>query len=474
MPFNGAGTFSLVAGNPVVTGTVISSTWANNTLSDIASNGLTNCLTKDGQQTPTANIPMGGFQITGLGNATTRGAAVNAGQIQDGAVTTLASVSGTDTITAASTPPITAYVAGQTFDFIAAGANTTTAVTLNISSVGAIPVRKLGSLALTPGDIVTGQSVRVRYDGTNFQVLSALSVSAPIPYSNKVKNGNFTIWQRGSSFTNAVTAQGAYTADCWQAYRTTFAPGYTASLQAGSTSSGFAILMQRTNGDTSPAPLFIGTSFETINVQQWAGKTHNLSFRAIANGAFNGQNITALVSFGTGTDGNASGGPTGTTSSASSSFAMTGAFQTFNFSFAIPAIATQMMITFSVSPTGTAGANDFFKLERVQLTEGASILPFEERDVGVELFLCKRYYRILAAVADYGYGGIGQLMGYTTTYEDMRTAPSVTIGAVNYTNASGLTSPIAATSYILLYATVTALGPAAWDANGGIRLNSSL
>jgi hypothetical protein len=65
--FNGSGTFSLVAGNPVVTGTTISSTWANNTLSDIASNGLTVCLTKDGQTTPTANLNFGGFRITNVG-----------------------------------------------------------------------------------------------------------------------------------------------------------------------------------------------------------------------------------------------------------------------------------------------------------------------------------------------------------------------------------------------------------------------
>jgi len=65
--FNGAGVFSLVAGNPVVTGTTISSTWANNTLSDIAQNGLTVCLTKDGQTTPTANLNFGGFRITNVG-----------------------------------------------------------------------------------------------------------------------------------------------------------------------------------------------------------------------------------------------------------------------------------------------------------------------------------------------------------------------------------------------------------------------
>lgn len=71
MPFT-SGSFSLFAtGNPVVTGTTVSSSWANNTLSDIAT-GLSTCVLKDGTQTLTANIPMSGFKLTGLaaGSAT--------------------------------------------------------------------------------------------------------------------------------------------------------------------------------------------------------------------------------------------------------------------------------------------------------------------------------------------------------------------------------------------------------------------
>lgn len=48
MSRNGSGTFTLVAGNPVVTGTTISSTWANNTLTDIAT-ALTGSIAADGQ-----------------------------------------------------------------------------------------------------------------------------------------------------------------------------------------------------------------------------------------------------------------------------------------------------------------------------------------------------------------------------------------------------------------------------------------
>lgn len=72
MPRNGSGSYSLVAGNPVATGTVISSTWANTTLSDI-STALTNSIAKDGQTTPTANLPMGGYKHTGLGAGSTAG-----------------------------------------------------------------------------------------------------------------------------------------------------------------------------------------------------------------------------------------------------------------------------------------------------------------------------------------------------------------------------------------------------------------
>lgn len=72
MPFT-SGTFSLYTpGNPTVTGTTISSTWANNTLNDIAS-GLSTCILKDGTQTVTANIPMNGFGFTQLASLAANG-----------------------------------------------------------------------------------------------------------------------------------------------------------------------------------------------------------------------------------------------------------------------------------------------------------------------------------------------------------------------------------------------------------------
>ena len=80
MPFNGSGTYTLPAGNPVTTGTTISSTTTNNTNSDIAT-ALTNCITRDGQSTPSADLPMNSHKLTGLAAGTTAGDSVRYEQL---------------------------------------------------------------------------------------------------------------------------------------------------------------------------------------------------------------------------------------------------------------------------------------------------------------------------------------------------------------------------------------------------------
>lgn len=79
MSRNGSGTFNLTSGNPVVTGTTISSTWANNTLSDIA-NGLTQSVSADGQTPITGALQMGSNKITGMAAGTVAGDAVEFAQ----------------------------------------------------------------------------------------------------------------------------------------------------------------------------------------------------------------------------------------------------------------------------------------------------------------------------------------------------------------------------------------------------------
>ena len=80
MSFNGSGTFQINStGQPVVTGTIISSSVFNSLTTDLA-NGLSTCITKDGQTNPTANIPMAGFRITGVGAPAANGDALVFGE----------------------------------------------------------------------------------------------------------------------------------------------------------------------------------------------------------------------------------------------------------------------------------------------------------------------------------------------------------------------------------------------------------
>lgn len=81
MSRNGSGVYTPPGADfPAVGGTLIESTKFNNVINDIAT-GLTTSLASDGQTTPTANLPMGGFKLTGLGNGTASTDAAAYGQL---------------------------------------------------------------------------------------------------------------------------------------------------------------------------------------------------------------------------------------------------------------------------------------------------------------------------------------------------------------------------------------------------------
>ncbi|HAG05311.1 MAG TPA: hypothetical protein DCG68_00455 [Cryomorphaceae bacterium] len=178
MAFNGAGVFVIDStGQPVVSATTISSSVFNAFTADVAT-GLSTCITKDGQQTVTANIPFGGFKLTGVGAATARTDAATLASIQDGTGVYVATVGGTaDVITLTPSPAITAYTAGQTFRFLSSGANTTN-VTVNISALGAKDITKNGTTALAAGDIPSGMMVGITYDGTQFILIGTATLNS--------------------------------------------------------------------------------------------------------------------------------------------------------------------------------------------------------------------------------------------------------------------------------------------------------
>ena len=66
MSRNGSGTYNLPAGNPVVTGTTITSSWANTTLNDIAT-ALTGSVASDGQTPMSGSLNMATNRIINVG-----------------------------------------------------------------------------------------------------------------------------------------------------------------------------------------------------------------------------------------------------------------------------------------------------------------------------------------------------------------------------------------------------------------------
>jgi len=199
MSYNGSGTFVINStGQPVVTGTVISSTAFNALTADLAT-GLSTALTKDGQTTPTANLPMGTFKFTGMGAGSAATDSANIAQVQNSFGSFL-TVSGTDTITATVSPALTAYAAGQMFAFVAANTNTS-AVTINISSLGAKAITKNGNTALSAGDLTANYLFVVVYDGTQFQVVGVSSTT----FSNLTISGVLTLSGAGVQLESSGT-----------------------------------------------------------------------------------------------------------------------------------------------------------------------------------------------------------------------------------------------------------------------------
>jgi hypothetical protein len=173
MSYNGSGVFNInTAGQPVVTGTVISSTAFNALTADLAT-GLTTALTKDGQTTPTANIPMGGFKITGIAAATTLGDALSYGRAATvSTLTNSALTSGR--VPYASTAGLLTDSASLTYDGTTLTATTganfaTSSGNLGIGTTS--PTAKLqvaGSGFFTSRSVPTsGAGPEIYYDGTN-------------------------------------------------------------------------------------------------------------------------------------------------------------------------------------------------------------------------------------------------------------------------------------------------------------------
>ncbi len=113
MSRNGSGTYTLPAGNPVVSGTVIATSWANNTMNDLAA-AMTDSVAADGQTPMTGPLNMNSNKVTNLATGTISGDGINYAQFNTPTFGGAVVCSSTLVVTGVTTLNSTLAVAGDT------------------------------------------------------------------------------------------------------------------------------------------------------------------------------------------------------------------------------------------------------------------------------------------------------------------------------------------------------------------------
>jgi hypothetical protein len=163
----------------------------------------------------------------------------------------------------------------------------------------------------------------------------------------------------------------------------------------------YCVRMQRDSGNTSTIPIFSAHSLESSMSRQFAGKTITLSWyaRAGANFSATSSQMGVYIFSGTGTDQNTIAGFTGQTVVSNETKTITTTWQRFSVTASVPATATQLGVQLFFTPTGTAGAADYFDITGVQLEAGSVATPFKRNapSIQAELAACQRYYQRVTA-----------------------------------------------------------------------------
>ncbi len=219
---------------------------------DLAS-GINNCLTKDGQNTPTANLPMGGFKHTGAANAAARDSYAAAGQIQDGALAWGGTSSGAANVFAFNlSPAITAYVNGMTVAFLTHQANTSTA-TLNINSVGATALVLQDGTALVGGEIISGAIIECRYNSSANKFYITSMIGRILAADGSLASPSITFWNDSNRNTGfAHTAENTLDAvvGATQAFQWKLASSAVNYLTATNAATGAGPILAAEGSDT--------------------------------------------------------------------------------------------------------------------------------------------------------------------------------------------------------------------------------
>jgi hypothetical protein len=278
-------------------------------------------------------------------------------------------------------------------------------------------------------------------------------------YRNILDGGDFSInpWQRnipglasGGVIATPISNTPTYFPDRWFAASASSAGAVLMSAVADTSIPGFSTncKVQRASGNANTGNVYFGQVLETADCVRLQNQTVTLSFWAKAGTAFSDPDGTLDVYLysGTGTNQSAAGliagswsNQTALVNGAVTGAALTTSMQRYQFSATVPANATQLGVLFGYGPSGTAGSDDSFSMQGIQLEIGTQAGSFEHRDVQVELEICQRYNWTSAEPAAGVIVGVGGAVAaannqvfYMATPVQMLKAPSVTLAAGSF------------------------------------------
>jgi len=289
-------------------------------------------------------------------------------------------------------------------------------------------------------------------------------LSSPVTsYKNKLINGEFDIWQRGTTFSTS----NAYTADRWVIVG---ASGQTVSVSQQSFTPGAApvsgyegTFFARLAWSGTPSGTYWFTQ-RVEDVRTLAGQTVTLSFWAKASSTTSAFTPMFEQNFGSG--GSSIVGTTG------SAISLTTSWQRFTQTFSIPSISGKTIGTSSyleVRPLAgsTAVTGNSIDIWGVQVEKGSIATEFEQRFIGDEIRMCQRYYHQDSLTAIDGYASAGMPLVKQFYFPvKMRISPASTTTQTGSVNTSLNTSNTTFTidtgtsneNFINMYITSTAAG----------------
>lgn len=291
MPFNGGGVFLRVRkwANDAAANIPIRADYHDSEDDNLAS-GLSQCITKDGQTTITANLPMATYRHTNVGAATTSTQYARYDQVSSGRANWAIAGGSGDALTASFSPSIGSPIDGQEINIRLSGNNTGTAITIAVDGGTALSIKNPNGDSFEPGNFYAGREVVLRYrqSDTSWVLVNDIPVldADNVNYDNSTSGLAANNVQEAIDEVVEITSNRMFeTGDTVKSYRSSKVGWILASgLTIGNASSGAT---GRANADTQDLFTLLWNDIPALVIQDSAGVTSTRGANAAADYAAN-------------------------------------------------------------------------------------------------------------------------------------------------------------------------------------------